>query len=544
MRWVVGRLKGVGWHVWRGYLLGVLGIALVTLVAAPNRDRLNSVTVTLSYLVIVLAGATLGGLGPGIFLSVVGFLTFNFFFLPPYHVFIVGASQDIVALFVFLIVAGVTSELVGRLQEREREARRRAIESETLSRLSTELIADVTLDTVLETVVEQVTRVFGLESAAVLLPDAAGALQVRLAYPSVAAEHFLWDREHIAVASHVFTTGIPAGVGNPRRVYRPHGPGSREHALPPRGRRVLYVPVRAAGRPIGVMRVSALRVDEYSADERRLLTTFANQAALAIDRARLIEEATRAAALGEADRLKSALLATVSHDLRTPLASIKASATSLLQDDVQWDAATQREFLTAIDEETDRLTRLVSNLLDLTRIQGGALKPEKEWNEIGEVIDNVVDRLASLMQAHPLRIDIAPDVPPLAFDFVEIAQVLTNLIENAAKYSEPGAEIAVCAECAGGDVRVSVTDHGFGIPAEDLPYVFDTFYRVRREGRARRIGGTGIGLAICKGFVEAHGGTIAVASAVGEGSTFAFVLPVTPLPLAPISALDAAVRSA
>ena len=161
MRQFTGRINRVGWHAWRGYLLGILGIALVTLVAAPNRDRLNSVTVTLSYLVIVLAGATLGGLGPGIFISVVGFLTFNFFFLPPYHLFIVGAAQDIVALFVFLIVAGVTSELVGRLQEREREAQRRAIESETLSRLSTELIADVTLDTVLATVVEQVTRVFG-----------------------------------------------------------------------------------------------------------------------------------------------------------------------------------------------------------------------------------------------------------------------------------------------------------------------------------------------------------------------------------------------
>lgn len=544
MQWVVGRLRGMGWRGWRGYLLGVLGIALVTLVAEPNRDRLNSVTVTLSYLVIVLAGATLGGLGPGIFISVVAFLTFNFFFLPPYHLFIVGASQDIVALFVFLIVAGVTSELVGRLQEREREAQRRAIESETLSRLSTELIADVTLDTVLATVVEQVTRVFGLESAAVLLPDDAGALRVRLAYPSIAAEHYLWDREHIAVAAHVFATGIPAGVGNPRRVYRPHGPDSRGDAMQPRGRRVLYVPVRAAHGAVGVMRVSALRADEYSVDERRLLTTFANQAALAIDRARLIEEATRAVALEEVGRLKSALLAAVSHDLRTPLASIKASATSLLQDDVQWDAATQREFLTAIDEETDRLSRLVSNLLDLTRIQGGALKPEKEWNEIGEVIDSVVDRLAPLIQTHPVRIDLAFDTPPVAFDFVEIAQVLTNLIENAAKYSDAGAEIVVRVERDGEEIRVSVTDHGFGIPAEDLSHVFDTFYRVRREGRARRIGGTGIGLAICKGFVEAHGGTISVTSAVGEGSTFAFTLPITPLPVTPVAALDATVRSA
>ncbi len=530
MRWVMGMLNRVEWRIWRGYLLGVLGIALVTVIAVPGRSHLTAVTPALSYLVIVLACATLGGLGPGIFTSVVGFLTFNFFFLPPYHLFTVGAPEDIVALFVFLIVAGVTSELVGRLQEREQESRRRAIESETLSRLSTELIADVTLDTVLATVVEQVTRVFGLESAAVMLPDAAGTLRVRLAYPAAAADAYVRDREQAAVAAHVFVAGIPAGVGSPYRVYRPHGPEHGGDALPPRGRHILYVPVRAAQGAIGVMGVAAVRAADYSGDERRLLTTFANQAALAIDRARLIEEATRAAALEEVDRLKSALLAAVSHDLRTPLASIKASATSLLQDDVQWDAATQREFLTAIDEETDRLARLVSNLLDLTRIQGGALKPEKEWNEIGEVIASVTDRLAPLLQTHLLRVMIAPDLPPVACDFVEIAQVLANLIENAVKYSDVGTEIAVTAQRDGQHVRVAVTDHGFGIPPEDVPHVFDTFYRVQRVGRARRIGGTGIGLAICKGFVAAHGGTIDVTSAVGQGSTFTFTLPMSAAP--------------
>ncbi|MDQ2783865.1 MAG: DUF4118 domain-containing protein [Chloroflexota bacterium] len=544
MRRIAGMMNRVGWRVWRGYLLGIFGIALVTVAAEPNRAHLSAVTPALSYLVIVLATATLGGLGPGIFTSIIGFLTFNFFFLPPFYSFTVGSPQDTVALFVFLTVAGVTSELVSRLQDREREARRRAIESETLSRLSTELIADVTLDTVLATVVEQVTRVFGLESAAVLLPDHTNTLRVRLAYPAAASGIYVRDREHAAVAAHVFMTGIPAGVGSPHRVYRPHGPEYGGGAMQPRGRRVLYVPVRAAHGAVGVMGVAAVRVSDYSADERHLLTTFANQAALAIDRARLIEEATRAAALEEADRLKSALLAAVSHDLRTPLASIKASATSLLQEEIAWDTATRREFLTAIDEETDRLARLVANLLDLTRIQGGALKPEKEWNEIGEVIASVTDRLAPLVQSHPLRVAIAPDLPLVACDFVEIAQVLVNVIENAAKYSDPGTPIAVTADRDGENIRVQVADQGFGIPSEDVPHVFDTFYRVKREGRARRIGGTGIGLAICKGFIEAHGGTIAVASAVGHGSTFTFTLPLSPAPLLaeptrPVGALTA-----
>ncbi len=265
---------------------------------------------------------------------------------------------------------------------------------------------------------------------------------------------------------------------------------------------------------------------DFTDHERHLLATFANQAALAIDRARLIEESTRAAALEEADHLKSALLAAVSHDLRTPLASIKASATSLLQEEITWDAATQREFLTAIDEETDRLTRLVGSLLDLTRIQGGALKPEKEWYDMGELVASVTDRLAPPLLSHPLQVRIAPDLPPVAFDFIEIGQVLTNLIENAAKYSDLGTRIDVDADHIDTGVRICVRDRGFGIPATDLPHVFDPFYRVRSDRRTRRIGGAGIGLAICRGFIEAHGGTIGVESSVGDGSTFTFTLPV------------------
>jgi len=511
----------------RGYALGIVGVIAVTAFAQPLRSDLNTVTIALLYLVVVLGSAAISTIGPGIVISLASFFTFNFFFLPPYYTFLIGAPQDIVALFVFLIVAIVTSQLVSRLKAGEREARRRAAELQTLSELTTALLADVTLDTVLATVVAEVTRVFAVESTALLLPDDDdnNALQLRNVFPQNAGGQFLRDREHDAVAAHVFHTGVAAGVGNAQRTYRPHGP-EREGTVQRRERRVLYVPVRVGTRSVAVMGVARTTGGNYTADERRVLITFANQAALAIDRARLTEEATRAAALEQADQLKSVLLAAVSHDLRTPLASIKASATSLLQTDVQWDAETQREFLTAIDEETDRLARLVSNLLDLTRIQGGALNPEMEPYDIEEVIARVVDRLTPLLTAHLIEVEIAPALPTLCFDFVEIAQVLSNLIENAAKYSDPDSPITVTAVRDENVVRVSVHDGGFGIPAADVPHVFDTFYRVRRDGRARRIGGTGIGLAICKGFVEAHGGTISVVSTSGQGSTFAFTLPI------------------
>jgi two-component system, OmpR family, sensor histidine kinase KdpD len=516
-----------GRRPWSGYLAGGLGLGLVTAGAEFNHGRLNPVTISLAYLLVVLPSATLGGIGPGIATSVIGFLTFNFFFLPPYNTFIVGAPQDIVALFVFLIVAGVTSSLVSRLREREREARRRAIESETLSQLSTALIADLTLDTVLATVAEQVMYAFHLQSAAIILPDATGALQPRFVFPPGMDATYLLNREHRAVATHVFMSGVATGIGRQNHVYRSHRPSGLADAPTERAGRVLYVPVRTARRSVGVLGVTAARRGDFTADERRLLTTFANQAALAIDRAHLIEEATRAAALEQADQLKSVLLTAVSHDLRTPLASIKAAATSLLQEDIDWHPTARRDFLTAINEETDRLTRFVGNLLDLSRIQGGVLRPEKEWYDIGEVIRAVSRRLAPLLDTHRLQVTITPDLPLLRFDYVEIAQVLANLIENAAKYSASGTEIAVTAGCADSGVQVCVADRGFGILAADLPHVFDTFYRVRRSGQERRVAGTGIGLAICKGFVEAHGGTIGVESRAGQGTTFCFSLPVT-----------------
>jgi two-component system, OmpR family, sensor histidine kinase KdpD len=239
----------------------------------------------------------------------------------------------------------------------------------------------------------------------------------------------------------------------------------------------------------------------------------------------LSEEAAQAVALARSDELKSALLAAVSHELRTPLASIKAAATSLLDDSVAWDAQTRLDFLTAIDEETDRLTLMVSNLLDLSRIEGGALRPQKDWYDIDEVIADVQRRLATRTASHPLTVTVEPDLPPLRFDYVQIAQVLINLLENAVKYTPAGTPIAVTARRVPGAIEVSVHDHGPGIPPEHQLRLFDKFYRAPS---AQAASGSGIGLAISKGLVEAHGGRIGVESEPGSGTTFRFTLPLPP----------------
>jgi two-component system sensor histidine kinase KdpD len=286
----------------------------------------------------------------------------------------------------------------------------------------------------------------------------------------------------------------------------------------------VFVPLRVAGTVVGVLQVvGGMEAQVFTTDEVRLLEAFADEAALAVDRDRLLREASRVQALQQTDQLKSALLSAVSHDLRTPLASIKASVSSLLQKDVSWDEGSRREFLTAIDEETDRLTRLVGNLLDLSRIEGGALRPEMDWYDIAELLETVVARMERSISSHHLKLTMADDIGEVTLDYVQISQVLTNLIENAAHAAPAGTTIEVIARRRGGEVELIVEDEGPGIPLEERQRIFDKFYRLATAGH--KGSGSGLGLAISKGFVEAHGGTIRAEAAAGGGARFVVTLP-------------------
>jgi two-component system sensor histidine kinase KdpD len=237
---------------------------------------------------------------------------------------------------------------------------------------------------------------------------------------------------------------------------------------------------------------------------------------------RLREEATQAEILRRTDELKTALLNAVSHDLRTPLASIIASAGSLLQDDVSWSEEERREFAKAIVDESQRLNRLVGNLLDLSRIEAGSLRPDKGWYDIGALVDDVLGHLRPVLSRHNVTTDIAQGLPPIHMDYVEIDEVLSNLLENAVKYTQPGAEIRVSAIARDGVLHVEVADNGPGIPHEALPRLFDPFFRAASPGAAR---GTGLGLAVARGIVEAHGGRISAENRREGGARFVFTLP-------------------
>jgi len=259
----------------------------------------------------------------------------------------------------------------------------------------------------------------------------------------------------------------------------------------------------------------------FSEVENRLLTTVAVQLGQGVERARLHEEATDAEVVRRADELKTALLNAVSHDLRTPLASIIASAGSLRQQDVDWTGEQVRELAEAIEQEARRLNRIVGNLLDLSRIEAGSLRCDKEWHDLGALVGDVLGRLRPVTSGRTVVVDVPDDLPFVPLDYVQIDQVLSNLVENACRYTPPGAEIAVRARQKGETIQVEVADHGPGFPAAALPRLFEPFYR--GEEQSIRMS-TGLGLAVARGLVEAHGGRIRAENRATGGSVI-FTLP-------------------
>jgi two-component system sensor histidine kinase KdpD len=255
-----------------------------------------------------------------------------------------------------------------------------------------------------------------------------------------------------------------------------------------------------------------------------VLAAVATQLGQAVERKRLQKEALEAAVLRLSDELKTSLLNAVSHDLRTPLASIVASAGSLRQDDVTWTLDDRREFVDTIQHEAERLNAIIENLLDVSRMQSGTLRPKKAWYDLGALVDDVLGRLRPVTAAHDVVVDIPEDLSPVELDYVEIDQVLSNLIENAAKYVPPGREIRISARRAAGELRVEVADRGPGLSPGSLQRLFEAFYR-DNDGTSRSTRGSGLGLAIAKGLVEAHGGKIWAENRVGGGARFVFTLP-------------------
>lgn len=508
-------------HTLRSRLLRYGGtlvlLAGVTATLTPLREALGLLNMALVYLVAVIGLTVYGGRWTGVLASVLGFLLFNFFLVPPYYTFLVNDLHNILALFVFLGVSLLLSYLIAGAREQARQAQLRAEDVSRLYELSQAIIGAQRMEDVLPAIAAKVNAVFGTENCWVLLPDERRQLTVSAKAP---AEGRALTRDEHALAEWAFrhSTSVEQGTSTTARA-------SSTRVGEQINRLAAFVPLRAGRSTIGALGLAdKANGRPLTEAERTVLATFADQAAVALERLALLREAQRAEMLARTDELKSALMSAVSHDLRTPLASIMASVTSLLEPGIEWDDETKQEFLQGIYDEARRLNRLVGNLLDMSRIEGGALRPEMDWYSIAEVIQSVLGRLEGRLADHPAAVRVEEGLPLALFDFTEIDQVLTNLLENAAKYTPPGTPVDVEAHRTGGYIEVSVTDAGRGVASEHLPYLFDKFYQADKR---RRGGGTGLGLAISKGLVEAHGGRIRATNRPGGGLSISFTLPVS-----------------
>jgi two-component system, OmpR family, sensor histidine kinase KdpD len=456
-----------------GYAVAILGPALVTAVAAALPSPRGTAIPALLYLLAVVATAVMGHLWQALLAAALSFVCLDFFFTAPVHTFAVNKAEDLLALAVFLVVAAiVTGAITAALEQRARaEAREHQVRA--LYNVTAGLLSGGGLDDTLADLASSLRGMYGLKGCRVMVLDRDGVERQRAISGAVDGE----------------TTSVP---------------------------------LAADGRPVGRIEMAGIVPGTITGAEQEVLETFAGQLALALERARLGEEAAGARVDAESSRIRAALFASVTHDLRTPLASIKASASSLLEEGVPFSDDQRRELLRTILEEAERLNRLVANLLDLSRLRAGALVPSVELVPMEDVISSVVERLRPRLAGRRLREQVREDLPPVPMDVVQIDQVLTNLIENALSFSPPTGDIAISAVRWENMVEVKVSDRGPGIPKEDRGRVFQEFYR---QDVGDRRGGTGLGLAIAQAIVAAHRGSMWIEDTPGGGATVGFRLP-------------------
>ena len=494
------------------YVAAMAGVALTSAFIGLVVGRTQLANVSMLYLVAVILVAVAFGRAAAIAASLLAFVTFDWFFVPPTHQLIVADAEELFSLALFLMTAVVTGTLAARERARAVEAKARERDA-TLLFESALLMADTDLERALAAVAEHFRAALDLD--AVAIESDPGILE----RPAVAARD---DGSREALRATGTDLRLMDARGGPSRRIRLVGPRRPGRA---RERHVHVVPITVSGRHVGRLQLLPRpgARDLGPADER-LLAIVAAQLGVTMERARFRTEALESEVLRRADDLKTELLHAVSHELRTPLASILASAGSLLQRDVEWTGHERDEFVGAIQDEALRLDRVVGNLLDLSRIENGALVPHKAWHDVGALVEDVAGRLRPVTVGHPVDLDVPEDLPPVELDYVEIQQVLANLVENAAKFSPPGAAIGITVEAANGDVRFAVSDHGPGIPERDADRVFAPFVRLDRAGARTR--GVGLGLAIAKRLVEAHRGSIWVDREARGGARVVFTLPV------------------
>jgi two-component system sensor histidine kinase KdpD len=507
------------------YLAGIAGVALMTLLISAVLSLYHIANISMIYLLMVIALAVWAGSGPAVVASIAAFLAYDWFFVQPVGRLTIEDPSEWLALFLFLVVAVIAGQLAARLRRSAAEARSRARETTALYELSMEILGDARLEHVLNVIAERMVQILQLKSACIFLVGADGEL--RIAAESGVALDASEAHERALNARWVLETGAGtnrySAAGDARVTCPIDQPA--ELTLGPVTLLATFLPVVLGGQSLGLVAVTYREgKSDFDGETRHLLDAFVAQTALAAGRARLAAEEEKARAAAESERMQTVFLASVSHDLRTPLTSIKAAAESLREDAESRRDEPHRDLASGIDREASRLDRLVGNLLEISRIEAGGLPLRKTPEDLSELAGTVVGRVTPMLAGRRLNVSMPDDLPLIAVDAVEIDRVLTNLLENAIKFSPPESEIDLSATRSGGFMELRVRNTGARLSEEDRRRIFDKFYRQELGGHGPR--GVGLGLAICKGIVEAHEGEIWVENE-DDGVSFVVRLPMT-----------------
>jgi two-component system sensor histidine kinase KdpD len=487
---------------WGRYAAAGLISLLCTGVAALMFPYFELTNLVMVYLLGATIAALRLGRGPASLTSMVNVAAFDFFFVPPRFTFAVGDLQYVVTFAVMLIVALIIANLVASVRAQTRVAGARERRTALLYEMSRELAATRQLDNIARVAVKHVAETFaGL--AVVLIPDAAG----RLHHPRGTPTPVALRGADLSVAQWVLDHGRPAGLGT--------------DTLPAAAAQ--YQPLRGSNRTLGVLAVKPTQQRRLLLPEQQhLLETFAGQIGLAIERASLAEEAEAARVAAESESLRNTLLASISHDLRTPLAVIAGASSALTDPSLSLDAEARAQLARSIDAKAQEMSGLISNVLDLMRFEAGEVHLRRDWQTLDDLLGLALGQLHEALRQHVVRIDLPATLPPVYVDALLVTQVFSNLLDNCVKHTPPGTQVSISASVEGPAVRVVVDDNGPGLPPGDPERLFEKFQRGRDESNT---GGAGLGLAICRAIVNAHGGVINASPRPGGGTRFAFTLP-------------------
>lgn len=489
--------EGAGRKEW---LLSTTTVGVCTAASHLLLRYLSLIDISMIFLLGIVLVSSSTGKGPSLLATLLSVAAFDFFFVPPYYTFAVSDAKYLFTFAVMFFIALVISRLTLRIREQASSARARETRTAALYHLSRELVRERGIARLSGVAVKHISEVFSRQIV-ILVPDEQGKLKSAVTGPGT----FALDQNEMSVAQWAFDHGQEAGVGT--------------DTLP--GAEGLYLPL-ITSRPVGVLGIlQDMSSGVLDHEQIHILESFANQISIAIDRALLSHEAQQALLKAETETLRNTLLSSVSHDLRTPLAAITGAATTLLQKDISLEQSGRQELVQTIFEESEHLNQIIRNVLNMTRLESGAISVKKEWQPLEEIIGAVLNRLSDRVRERRVTVNLPPDLPLVAFDPLLIEQVLMNLLDNATKYTPEATPIEVSANVRGKSILINICDRGPGIPMGEESRIFEKFVRGSSTG-----GGIGLGLAICSGIVSAHGGRIWAENRRGGGAAFHFTLPI------------------